>query len=211
MNEMNIFQRMAKITSELPVVAKNLKVETCKGKGYKAVSERDVLDAVKPLEEKFGIFSFPFSRELMSQEILNVGNAENSKTVFMSRMKTVYRFVNIDNPDEYIDTTVFSEGIDSQDKGSGKSMTYGDKYALMKIYKISTGDDPDAEPSLDCKYEKVSDPEFEKAVARSLLIDTLKKMGIDVAEYSKVKGLNKNATKEQFEKCLKELENEGKD
>lgn len=63
-----------------------------------------------------------------------------TKTTFMSRIKTVYRFVNIDSTNEYIETTVFSEGIDSQDKGSGKAMTYGDKYALMKAYKISTGD-----------------------------------------------------------------------
>ena len=26
-------------------------------------------------------------------------------------------------------------------------MTYGDKYALLKAYKIETGDDPDQEPS----------------------------------------------------------------
>ena len=58
-------------------------------------------------------------------------------------------FVNVDNPEEFIETTVFSEGIDTQDKGSGKAMTYGDKYALMKMYKISTGDDPDAVASPD--------------------------------------------------------------
>ena len=33
-------------------------------------------------------------------------------------------------------------------------MTYADKYALMKIYKISTGDDPDADPSNDEHYRK---------------------------------------------------------
>ena len=61
----------------------------------------------------------------------------------MTRIKTVYRFVNTDNPAESIDTITFAEGIDSQDKGSGKAMTYADKYALMKSYKISTGEDVD--------------------------------------------------------------------
>ena len=65
----------------------------------------------------------------------------------MTRIKTIYRFVNVDDPDDYIETTVFSEGIDTQDKGSGKGMTYADKYALMKMYKISTGDDPDVDAS----------------------------------------------------------------
>ena len=61
----------------------------------------------------------------------------------MSRIETTYRFVNIDNPEEYVDTTALAEGIDSQDKGSGKAMTYSDKYALMKCYKVSTGEDVD--------------------------------------------------------------------
>ena len=61
----------------------------------------------------------------------------------MTRIKTVYRFINIDNPADFMETTTFAEGIDSQDKGSGKAMTYADKYALMKSYKISTGEDVD--------------------------------------------------------------------
>ena len=61
----------------------------------------------------------------------------------MTRIKTVYRFVNIDNPADFMETTTFAEGIDSQDKGSGKAMTYADKYALMKSYKVSTGEDVD--------------------------------------------------------------------
>ena len=58
-------------------------------------------------------------------------------------MKTVYRFVNVDNPADYIDITTYGDGVDSQDKAPGKAMTYGDKYALLKAYKIITGDDPD--------------------------------------------------------------------
>ena len=46
MSSLNIYQRMAAITAELQTVAKNLNVETGKGKVYKAVSERDVIDAV---------------------------------------------------------------------------------------------------------------------------------------------------------------------
>ena len=57
MSELNIYQRMAAITAELQTVAKNLNVETGKGKVYKAVSERDVIDAVKPLEAKHGVYA----------------------------------------------------------------------------------------------------------------------------------------------------------
>ena len=35
------------------------------------------------------------------------------------------------------------------DKAPGKAMTYADKYALMKAYKMVTGDDPDQNASDD--------------------------------------------------------------
>lgn len=158
---MNIFQRMAAITAELQTVAKNLTVETGGGKGYKAVSERDIIDAVKPLEEKHGVYSYPCDRLVLESQMLESvseykdkegGVRTTRKTTFFTRVQTTYRFVNVDEPSEYIETVTFAEGIDSQDKGSGKAMTYGDKYALMKAYKISTGDDPDQNPSMDEDY-----------------------------------------------------------
>lgn len=160
METLNIYQKLSKITAELETVAKNLTVQQTKTSSYKAVSERDVIDAVKPLEEKYGVYSYPADREVIESHVLESESEYNGKvtrkTTFMTRIKTVYRFVNIDNPSEYIETTVFSEGIDTQDKGSGKAMTYGDKYALMKTYKISTGEDPDQEASKDEGYRKSS-------------------------------------------------------
>ena len=154
---MNIYQKMAAVTAELQTVAKNLMVETGRGKGYKAVSERDVIDAVKPIEEKHGIYSYPCSREILESQTLESETEYNGKaakkTTFFSRIKTVYRFVNVDNPEEFIETVTFAEGIDTQDKGSGKAMTYADKYALMKAYKISTGDDPDQNASTEENYK----------------------------------------------------------
>ena len=154
MDKLNIYQRMSAITSELQTVAKNLTVSTGKTSSYKAVSERDILDAVKPLEVKHGVYSYPIHREVIESNMLETEGQYGTKTTFMSRIKTVYRFVNVDEPTEYIETVTFAEGIDAQDKGSGKAMTYGDKYALMKAYKISTGDDPDQTASQETKYTR---------------------------------------------------------
>ncbi len=157
MENLNIFQRMAAITAELQTVSKNLVVSTG-ASSYKAVSERDVLDAVKPLETKYGVYSYPASRTILESNMLESEKTYNGKTTkrtdFMTRIQTVYRFVNVDKPDEYIEITAFAEGLDSGDKGSGKAMTYSDKYALMKAYKISTGDDPDQTASEDALYNK---------------------------------------------------------
>lgn len=153
---MNIYQKLAAITAEMAIVAKNLNVDTGKGKSYKAVSERDILDNVKPMEEKHGVYSYPVARETLESERLETETQYGTKTTFYTRIKTTYRFVNVEDPQDFIETVTFSVGLDSGDKGDGKAMTYGDKYALMKAYKISTGDDPDQTASVDTKYSNVS-------------------------------------------------------
>jgi len=143
---MNIFQRMSAIATECEAVAKNLTVGKGTNKEYKAVSEGDVLRAVKPLEVKYGVYSYPFKREVIQSEYYT--SKEGRSNQFM-RVETTYRFVNTDRTEEYIDIITYGDGVDSQDKAPGKAMTYGDKYALLKAYKIETGDDPDKDPSGD--------------------------------------------------------------
>ena len=218
MSDMNIFQRMSAVTSELQTVAKNLTVSTGRNNSYKAVSERDIIDAVKPLEAKHGIYSYPYDREVLESQTLESelvsGNDIIKKTTFFSRIKTVYRFVNVDKPDEFIDTVTFAEGIDSQDKGSGKAMTYGDKYALMKAYKISTGEDPDQNGSVDTHYSNVRKGKAEKPKAdlpdrvtlRKRLVSILEQLGIDKADYCRTHGINNESSAEDYMRCLKEFD-----
>lgn len=210
---MNIFQKMSAVTNELQTVAKNLVVSTGKNNSYKAVSERDIIDAVKPLEIKHGIYSYPYDRQIIESQTLDSESEYQGKitkkTTFFIRIKTVYRFVNVENPDEYIDMVTFAEGIDPQDKGSGKAMTYADKYALMKAYKISTGDDPDQNASVETHYNNVRAGKAEqpKKTPRQQLIARLNELGIDVNAYAAANNLNGKTEPEVFLKCLKELEN----
>ena len=201
---MNIYEKMSAITAELQTVAKSLTVQQTKTSSYKAVSERDILDAVKPLEAKYGVYSYPAGRTILESNLLEsestYNNQTTKKTTFMTRIATVYRFVNIEKPDEYIETTTFAEGIDSQDKGSGKAMTYADKYALMKAYKISTGDDPDATASEDTQYIKAIAPDY-----RKMLIAELDRRGIDSKEFAKDHNMNKSTTPEEFKTLYENL------
>lgn len=205
---MNIYEKLAAITAELQTVAKNLTVATSKTQSYKAVSERDILDAVKPLEAKYGVYSYPASRVVLESNLLESESAYNGqttkKTTFMTRIATVYRFVNIEKPEEFIETTTFAEGIDSQDKGSGKAMTYGDKYALMKAYKISTGDDPDQTASVDENYKRANAVRQTKT-PREQLIAKLKEKGIDLTEFAQKHGLGKNTDDATYLDLLKDL------
>lgn len=143
---MNIYEKMLNITNEIAKVNKNLTVGEGKS-AYKAVGEADILKAVKELEFKYKVYSYPSNRELVESTMYTTTNQYGDKNNIFSRIKTTYRFVNIEKPDEYIETITYAEGIDTQDKGAGKAMTYSDKYALMKAYKIITGDDPDQNAS----------------------------------------------------------------
>lgn len=156
--KLNIYEKMSLITEEMGVVEKNLKVQVTKSNSYQAVSERDILDTVKPLEKKYRVYSFPVDRKIIDNDILTKeveynGAFTKINTLYM-RLEITYRFINIDNSTEYIDIKTYGDGLDTGDKAPGKAMTYGDKYALMKGYKISTGDDPDKDPSPEQGYKK---------------------------------------------------------
>ena len=150
---MNIYEKMLAATVEVGNVAKNLEVGIGKNR-YKATGEADVLAAVKKIEAKYGIYSYPISRKIVASDTYTTtktydnGNSAESTTLFM-RLEIVYRFLNIEKPDEYIDIVSYGDGVDTNDKAPGKAMTYADKYALMKAYKIITGDDPAQNASRD--------------------------------------------------------------
>lgn len=157
---MNIFEKMLKATDEINRVAKNLKVGVGNS-GYQAVGEADVLAAVKPVEVAIGIYSYPVSRKIIESNVYTTSKTYNNETkesnTFFIRLETVYRFVNVEAPEEYIDVTTYGDGVDTQDKSPGKAMTYSDKYALLKAYKIETGEDPDqhlSEPMKKNEYTK---------------------------------------------------------
>lgn len=167
---MNIYEKLSAITNELSAVAKNLEVGVGQSK-YNAVGEADVLAAVKPLEYKYRIYSYPCGRRILESTIIenetyvvDYKTKEKEKVIkktFFERIETDYCFVNIDKPEEKIKVTTYGDGIDSQDKSVGKAMTYADKYALLKAYKIITGEDPDQKAS-ETMETKPQPPKFEQ-------------------------------------------------
>ena len=177
--EMNIFEKMSAITNELGVVAKNLNVDMGKGKSYKAVQEKDVLDAIKPVEAKYRVYSYPKERKIVDSDILEKETQYGTSRNLYLRIETTYEFVNIDKPEEKISVTSYADGIDSGDKATGKAMTYSDKYALLKAYKVATGDDPDKDASPENGYAKTEE---------GILKSKIKSYGNKASELLKEKG-----------------------
>lgn len=206
---MNIYEKLSKVTEEITAVAKNLSVGYGKS-SYKAVGEADVLAAVKPAEIKYGVYSFPASREIVDSAVLtSVDRDGNEKRQLFMRVKTVYRFVNMEKPEEYVDMVTYGDGVDPGDKAPGKAMTYADKYGLLKAYKIITGDDPDQKASETLKaFEKKGEEKVTEIQALSLT-ETLKAMGIDVPtllKQYKVENVS-DLTQKQHSDIIRRLEN----
>ena len=195
--EMSIYEKMLRIQSEIPTVAKNLNVSAGKSGTYKAVSERDVKDAVKPLEEKYGVYSFPIKKELIEQTQIEQESSYGKRTSFYIRERVTYRFVNIHKPEEFIEIDGYGDGIDSGDKAPGKADTYASKYCLMSAYKISTGDDPDKDASQEYQKIELATSEQTSKIIGLYTADEIGKM---------LKRLKKNSladiTKEQAEKMI---------
>lgn len=226
---MNIYEKLSKVTEEITAVAKNLSVGYGKS-SYKAVGEADVLAAVKPAEIKYGVYSYPASREVIDSAVLtSVDKDGNEKRQLFMRVKTVYRFVNMEKPDEYVDMVTYGDGVDPGDKAPGKAMTYADKYGLLKAYKIITGDDPDQKASETIKafvrdservratsetikaFEKKGEEKVTEIQALSLT-ETLKAMGIDVPtllKQYKVENVS-DLTQKQHSDIIRKLEKYGK-
>lgn len=188
--EMNIYEKMLRIQSEIPTVAKNLNVSAGKSGTYKAVSERDVKDAVKPLEEKYGVYSFPVDKVLIAQTQIEQETSYGKRACFYIRERVTYRFVNINKTDEYIEIDGYGDGIDTGDKAPGKADTYASKYCLMSAYKISTGDDPDKDASQE--YTKKGSAPADLAVRLTTATNNLKKIGVDIHDETVI-----NYTKEK--------------
>lgn len=143
---MNIYEKMSAIEDKIATIPKNLTVKAGRYT-YKAVAEKDVLAAVKEAEKEYRVFSYPVDSRVIDSNMLKKNDEDDAKLFI--RMERVYRFLNMDNPDEYVDVKGYGDGVDALDKAPGKAITYADKYALMKAYKIETGDDLDAHASDD--------------------------------------------------------------
>lgn len=144
---LNVHQRLASAMRVVTYIQKEKK----QGMNYTIVSHDAVTAKVRPALLEVGIVYYP----VRCEHTHNGNRAECSVTV---------RFVNIDEPTDFFDVPTFGYGIDTQDKGPGKAMSYAVKYALLKAMGLETGDDADLD-SIDHRPGPTdAEIAFEKAV-----------------------------------------------
>lgn len=144
----NIHQRIAAVMQAVTYIQK----ERPNGMKYTIVSHDKVTAKVRPALLQEGVIYYP----TRCDHTQNGNRAECSLTL---------RFVNIDTPEDYIDVQTFGYGVDSQDKGPGKAMSYAVKYALLKALGLETGDDADHD---DIPHETIDPQVHAVAVAGAI-------------------------------------------
>ena len=151
METKNIHQRIAAVMAEVTYIQKEKK----QGMNYTVVSHDAVTAKVRPALLKYGVIYYP-TRCVNTH---NGNRAECSVTV---------RFANVDSPSDCIDVETFGYGVDPQDKGPGKAMSYAVKYAVLKVLALETGDDADLD-SVDHDTKDPAVPAFNARAAADLI------------------------------------------
>ena len=126
---MNLHQKINAIMADVTYIYKDGQISFGSTK-YRAVTEEQVLSIIRPHLIKHHIDIYPVS--------LDMGRDGQITSSVMS-----FKVVDADNPEDFIIIWSAGQGSDTQDKGAGKSITYAEKYALLKLFLVPTGDDPD--------------------------------------------------------------------
>ncbi|MCK9576702.1 MAG: ERF family protein [Clostridia bacterium] len=156
---MNIYEKILSIMQDVQYLAKDDHIKFGNSTDYKALSEEKVTSIMRNELINNKLVVFP-----IAQDSIRTGN--------ITHVDTKYRMVNVENPDEFIEIVSCGDGADTQDKGSGKAMTYAFKYMWLRTFALPTREDPDkiSSSELDDKIKK----EAEKKAAQPEYIDEIK-------------------------------------
>jgi hypothetical protein len=124
-----------KLSEVMAVVDRIPKNGENKHHGYKYATESDITDAVRAELARRQLIVVPSAVDCKEQPI-----GDKGQRVFTQKM----RFTVMDGESgESLSFEMYGQGSDSLDKGAFKSTTGAVKYALLKLFLIPTGDDPE--------------------------------------------------------------------
>lgn len=104
---------------------------------YNFISDEEVTQKVRQEMIVRGLVMYPTKSE---SEVIS-----NEKGNFLTKVTQTFVIYDTDD-DSFIEVQTCGQGMDSADKGSGKSNTNARKYALLQTFML-TGDDPDVTAS----------------------------------------------------------------
>lgn len=144
------------------------------GNNFRAISESAILDVIEPILKESGWFYTVTVKE-QHLDIKEAYGKNGKKLQFIAWLSITVTFINKDSVYNPLSLAGFGDnmnwiaidsvgmGIDDNDKAMGKAYTYALKYALLKLFRLRYGDDPDFEASKPLNVEKPVEKKVEKA------------------------------------------------
>jgi len=126
LSDMNIHQRIWAIMDEVNYIKKDKKIETRAG-SYSVTGHDAVSKLFHPLLVKHRVLMIP-----------SVGECTQDGNRTMVKMS--FRWINVDNPEDFFVNECFGYGISAQDKGIGMAISYCVRYITLKTLHLETGD-----------------------------------------------------------------------
>lgn len=130
----NLYQKLLKVQSEVPYLKKNATVT-----GYKAITHDYVTASVRDhfIKNNILVKTSVISHSSKQIKVLVKGQ---EKTNYIAEVHIRVELINADNPEERESVDSFGMSMDSQDKATGKAISYAVKYAFLKLLMIETGE-----------------------------------------------------------------------
>jgi hypothetical protein len=161
--KLNLYQKLLEIQKEVIGLGKD-----GTGNSYKYVTGTKVLNAIKPLMNKYGL--------LLKTEVLSIENSRQDYVVGINEKnpngrpkseilsKLMMKFTWIDTDTGEKDENLFgANGQNDWDKGTGSAITYASRYFMLKFFHIATDEDDIDNP------ERKAQEEAEKNMKQNAL------------------------------------------
>ena len=138
-DKLNLYQKLLEIQKQVIGLGKDKS-----GGSYQYVTGSKVLEHIKPLMNKYGL--------ILKQEVIDINNErqnyivgfgtpkQREKSEILSTCKMRFTWVDCESGEK--DENLFvANGQNDWDKGVGSTLTYGERYFLLKYFHIATDED----------------------------------------------------------------------
>lgn len=159
---MNIYQRVNAVMQAVEYVQKDATINAGAGGNYKAVSHDMVLAVLRKSMVENGIVTVPClkSHEMLHTRGPNYKSSPDQYNQHLYQAVFEVRFVNVEQPEDFISTEVPAHANDSGDKAPGKAMSYAVKYAMLKVFGLETGESDESRMYEAPQYTELQLDEF---------------------------------------------------
>ena len=170
--DLNIYQKLAKIRKQVEVIQKNKS-----GYGYKYVSEDEILARISAFMDKYSLSLIPsITAGTCTVEPYQYKKTKSTKTgefyeesvneVLVSS-DMVFTWVNNDDPDERVMVPWILVGHQSDGSQSfGSGLSYSVRYFLLKFFNVAT---PDDDPDKWRSKQKAAGAAEDKMIAEQII------------------------------------------